>query len=190
MTFRNLETPSRVAIATVVANLLINAASTFFANVPVVDGSSPLFGALDMFVRLGPLFAWVVSGVGVVYWFRCAYSNLSLWTTPSSTLGFATAVWFVPIVSLFRPFQLMKELDRESTVERTESLLIGPWWSCWIIGTIIGLFAAIIPASLVLQDLVLLGAGVLLIQIILRISANQVSRSQAPSPAALVAVFE
>ena len=97
------------------------------------------------------LIVYVISAVTFIQWFRRAYFNLHQKVAYlAHTEGWAAGGWFVPIVSLYRPFQIMKELYQE-----TKELLIkkginvnsnfttsslGWWWTLWIINTIIGQF--------------------------------------------------
>lgn len=97
------------------------------------------------------LIAFVISTVTFIQWFRRAYFNLHLKVNHlSHSEGWAAGSWFVPVVSLYRPYQIMKELYQE-----TKELLIkkglsvngnfttgslGWWWTLWIINNIIGQF--------------------------------------------------
>jgi hypothetical protein len=97
------------------------------------------------------LIAFVISGVTFIQWFRRAYYNLHLRVNHlSQTEGWAAGSWFVPIVSLFRPYQIMKELYQEtkellvkkglSINENFATGSLGWWWTLWIINSAIGQF--------------------------------------------------
>ena len=97
------------------------------------------------------LIAFVISGVTFIQWFRRAYFNLHLRVNHlSQTEGWAAGSWFVPIVSLFRPYQIMKELYQEtkellvkkglSINENFATASLGWWWTLWIINSAIGQF--------------------------------------------------
>ncbi|MDI5896118.1 DUF4328 domain-containing protein [Flavobacterium algoritolerans] len=97
------------------------------------------------------LTVYVISGITFIRWFRRAYYNLHIKAESLSfTEGWAAGCWFVPIISLYRPNQIMKELYQE-----TQSLLskkdenyaqnltthfIGWWWALWIISSFLGQF--------------------------------------------------
>ncbi|PIF63560.1 DUF4328 domain-containing protein [Flavobacterium sp. 11] len=97
------------------------------------------------------LTVYVISGITFIRWFRRAYYNLHIKAESLSfTEGWAAGCWFVPIISLYRPNQIMKELYLE-----TQSLLskkdenyarnlrthfIGWWWALWIISSFLGQF--------------------------------------------------
>ena len=61
------------------------------------------------------LIAYIISAVTFIQWFRRAYYNLHLKVNHlSRTEGWAAGSWFVPIVSLYRPYHIMKELYQET----------------------------------------------------------------------------
>jgi len=95
--------------------------------------------------------AFVISAVTFIQWFRRAYYNLHLRVNHlSHTEGWAAGSWFVPIVNLYRPYQIMKELYQETKELLTKKGLsinenfttgyLGWWWTLWIINKIIGQF--------------------------------------------------
>jgi hypothetical protein len=97
------------------------------------------------------LAVYVISGITFIKWFRRAYYNLHLKAeTLSFTEGWAAGCWFVPIISLYRPNQIMKELYQETqrllskNDKNYESNLtthsIGWWWALWIISSFLGQF--------------------------------------------------
>jgi hypothetical protein len=97
------------------------------------------------------LIAFVISAVTFIQWFRRAYYNLHLRVNHlSQTEGWAAGSWFVPIVNLYRPYQIMKELYQETKELLTKKGLsinenfttgsLGWWWTLWIINNIIGQF--------------------------------------------------
>lgn len=97
------------------------------------------------------LIAYIISGVTFILWFRRAYFNLHLRVNHlSQTEGWAAGSWFVPIVSLYRPYQIMKELYHETRKllskkgliinENISTDILGWWWTLWIINSVIGQF--------------------------------------------------
>lgn len=100
--------------------------------------------------------AQVILIVVFIQWFRRAFHNLHKAGIKNlnSSEGWAAGAWFVPIMSLFRPYQIMKniwtetknyirnnstenETELDSTEENTSDLsLIGWWWATWLITSI------------------------------------------------------
>ncbi|MGL4632491.1 MAG: DUF4328 domain-containing protein [Leadbetterella sp.] len=91
----------------------------------------------------------IVSAITFIRWFRRAYFNLHLRVTnlahPENS---AAGSWFMPFVSLYRPFQIMKEMYQETqklliqkgsdSHKNLNSETLNWWWTLWIISTIIG----------------------------------------------------
>jgi hypothetical protein len=96
------------------------------------------------------LIVYIVSTVTFIQWFRRAYFNLHL--RVDNLLhpeGWAAGSWFVPIISLFRPYQIMKELYEESSelLEKKgmndndlSTSYLGWWWALWIFSSVVGQF--------------------------------------------------
>jgi hypothetical protein len=92
---------------------------------------------------------YLISVVCFIQWFRRAYNNLESRTRINHDEGWAAGAWFVPIISLFRPYRIMNELFEKThklitdkTGARDEknegSAYIGVWWALWIIVGYIG----------------------------------------------------
>lgn len=97
------------------------------------------------------LTVYVISGITFIRWFRRAYYNLHIKAESLSfTEGWAAGCWFVPIISLYRPNQIMKELYLETQIllskkdenyaQNLTTHFIGWWWALWIISSFLGQF--------------------------------------------------
>ncbi|WKL44786.1 DUF4328 domain-containing protein [Flavobacterium sp. ZE23DGlu08] len=97
------------------------------------------------------LTVYVISGITFIRWFRRAYYNLHIKAESLSfTEGWAAGCWFVPIISLYRPNQIMKELyletqsllskKDENYAQNLTTHFIGWWWALWIISSFLGQF--------------------------------------------------
>ncbi len=94
------------------------------------------------------LVTYVICGVLFIRWFRRAYFNLhSLTTGLREGEGWAAGAWFIPIVNLYKPFQLMKELfvrtiellERSGTPhKRPDTSVLNIWWALWIASGLVG----------------------------------------------------
>lgn len=91
--------------------------------------------------------AFITSAVIFIRWFRRAYFNLHILTNGLlHKEGWAAGAWFVPIVNLFMPYQIMKELYVESNKvlvaqeqpQRLKVANVGWWWTFWIASNIAG----------------------------------------------------
>ncbi len=90
----------------------------------------------------------IISAVIFIQWFRRAYYNLQVRTgTCEHSDGWAAGCWFVPIISLFRPYQIMKELEKKTsqllgtatgTTVHSNTTVISFWWALWLITNYLG----------------------------------------------------
>lgn len=89
-----------------------------------------------------------------IQWFRRAYHNLHKAGAKNlkASEGWAAGAWFVPIMNLFRPYQIMQDIWREtkkyvqqnSGVQEEDGMeassdsnqVVGLWWAFWIISSI------------------------------------------------------
>ncbi|MGJ4789615.1 DUF4328 domain-containing protein [Leptospira koniambonensis] len=93
---------------------------------------------------------FIVSAATFLRWFVRAYQNLELF---SEDLIYnqkqALWAWFIPILNLLRPYEIMKELYTEtrkllvkyepSNSEKIATTdYLSPWWGLWVISNIIG----------------------------------------------------
>ncbi len=94
---------------------------------------------------------YIISGITFIQWFRRAYFNLHLRVSHlSQSEGWAAGSWFVPIICLFRPYLIMKELyqktkkclmeNGQSVNENFSTAYLGWWWTLWIVSNFIGQF--------------------------------------------------
>ncbi|NDP28648.1 MAG: DUF4328 domain-containing protein [Flavobacterium sp.] len=97
------------------------------------------------------IIVFIISAITFIQWFRRAYFNLHLRVNHlSHSEGWAAGCWFVPIVNLFRPYQIMKELFQEThlflkrnevhTKEHLSMPSLSLWWTFWIIDRFFGQF--------------------------------------------------
>jgi hypothetical protein len=86
---------------------------------------------------------YLFSVVFFIQWFRRAYFNQEIkFKSMASSNGWVSGAWFVPIMNLFKPFQLMQEiyenaesylLDKKLIDEKkSRKSIIGWWWGLWI----------------------------------------------------------
>jgi len=93
--------------------------------------------------------AYIVSFITFIMWFRRSYFNLHQkvrWLQFSES--WAAGSWFVPIINLYRPYQIMKEIYVETKYLFTKKGLseevgyttsyLGWWWALWLISGFVG----------------------------------------------------
>lgn len=95
---------------------------------------------------------YILSGVLFILWFRRAYYNQEIKIgRMESTNGWAAGAWFVPILNLFKPYQLMQEIyinaenylvnHQLDTKNKSRYQLIGIWWFFWVALSITSIIA-------------------------------------------------
>jgi hypothetical protein len=95
---------------------------------------------------------YITSIVVFLNWFRRAYGNLHrLRSYLNHKESMAVWAWFIPIIFLFRPVQIMNEIWNKTQVNikkldstyhiKSGGLLIGLWWTLFIISNFIGRYA-------------------------------------------------
>ena len=107
----------------------------------------------------------IISAVTFIQWFRRAYFNLHI-LVPNLTFieGWAAGSWFVPMISFFRPFQIMVELYNKTIEKIEERKLIENqnfdfsflklWWALWILVFVIDLKRLVIPKTDMIDSLI------------------------------------
>lgn len=118
---------------------------------PLADADAPFLGVGE----IGAIALFLAAGVLFCYWLWCARLNLPhlisarLRFAPSWTLG----AWIVPPLNLWRPFEVLDEVDRRSaeaaadgdaSVGSQRGLLV-PWWLCTLIAIGLGVWYALKP---------------------------------------------
>lgn len=95
------------------------------------------------------LLIFILSGVMFISWFRRAYANLHKRVSGLEHQEVHAAwCWFIPILNLFRPYQIMMELYRRTDQYLSERRpdyqpaldyqKVGWWWGFWVLSSILG----------------------------------------------------
>ena len=106
-----------------------------------MDAVEAVLGIATFAVRVGTIVAFCL-------WFYRAYKNLPFLMARnlSYSAGWAVGFFFVPILNLFRPYQIAQEIWQASDPNvslvswraAAKSSIIRFWWAFWIIGGILG----------------------------------------------------
>ncbi|MHC5310386.1 DUF4328 domain-containing protein [Myroides sp. LJL116] len=116
----------------------------------ITEAMSLIHGITKQITGLLYMVAYVTSIITFIQWFRRAYYNLHQRVSNLSySEGWATSSWFVPILNLFRPYQIMQELYFQTNVllikkgiplhHILNTSIIGFWWAFWILSNLFGL---------------------------------------------------
>jgi len=130
--------------------------------------------AREVIIAILLTIAYLISVIFFIMWFRRSYYNLHQnHLKLSYSEGWAAGAWFVPIVNLYMPYEIMKELYKATrkllsqagaTVENLLlTKILGWWWALWIINGVLGQFVFhISKSSQTINDLIIttfLGMG-------------------------------
>jgi uncharacterized protein DUF4328 len=101
-------------------------------------------------IGLAEILMRIVVVVLFIMWLRRAYYNIRrLGFNTRYTDGWAAGAWFVPIMNLYAPYQIVKEVwdntqfkaqQNSTNPTHKTSTIIGVWWFLWIVSSIIGNF--------------------------------------------------
>ncbi|MBP6460667.1 MAG: DUF4328 domain-containing protein [Crocinitomicaceae bacterium] len=107
------------------------------ASVSINDIREAIISVIDFIIS-------IISVVTFIQWFRRAYWNLhEISSNLSYSEGWAAGSWFVPVISFYRPFVIMKELFSETkrifiqngkNVHQNYTPTLNLWWTLWIVG--------------------------------------------------------
>jgi hypothetical protein len=93
----------------------------------------------------------ILSIVFFIMWFRRAYYNLHMlpWHNARYTEGWAAGSWFVPVINLWWPYQIMVDIWRgtqnalkERLGEPQSAAIVGWWWALHLITSFYGNISA------------------------------------------------
>ena len=138
-----------IEIAMIISSYLqINLLQRVVDGIEVSDAEVNWNDTREGIVGILYLVVFIISTVCFIMWFRRAYYNLHLKAKHLLyTEGWAAGAWFVPILNLFRPYQIMKELyERTDHIlsehfgdyqEKKGTTIVGVWWFMWIVANVI-----------------------------------------------------
>jgi hypothetical protein len=139
---RSNQKRAKVAVVFILTAFVLNAISYIYGDVAEYDEVS--YGDLLILFDLFAVLIIVVSTITFIRWFRRAYYNLHLLTECKYTDGWAAGAWFVPILNLFRPYQIMKELyvktidylKQKGVSFKLSTSSLPLWWILWLVSNV------------------------------------------------------
>ncbi len=122
----------------------------------------------------------VLSMIFFILWFRRAYYNLHNlpWHNARHTEGWAAGSWFIPILSLFWPYQIMEDTWRgtqnaikERFGEPQSAAIIGWWWALFLLNNFFGYITAFATGGAADVDALLIATKIEFVGEIISIAA-------------------
>lgn len=128
------------------------------------------------------LVATIVSAVTFIMWFRRAYYNIGL--RVNDLLygdGWAAGSWFIPVINFYMPFQIMKDLYKQTEKYMTFSMkepykgnlktnYVNLWWTLWVISGLVNYFSIRMSWNIESTDLTTANSFIDLIGTIIQIA--------------------
>ena len=119
---------------------------------PVSTGELQAAEDRQAVLTLAFFLAVLIAAIFFIAWLRRAYANLRALGVESLRFGtgWAVGAWFVPILNLFRPVQIVNDVwrgshpyleDRHGWRDARVPQLIGLWWGAWIVSYVVGTVA-------------------------------------------------
>jgi hypothetical protein len=123
--------------------------SGMVAGEPIDMGLAESNDMRQRLIGITAIIVLIVSAIIYVRWFRRAFYNLE---TKTRGLQFsnndAASCWFIPLLNLYKPFQIMDEMYRRTEILLSEQVKdykasftfynIRWWWAFWILHNIAG----------------------------------------------------
>ncbi len=102
----------------------------------------------EMIVGTVSIIAYIISSILFLVWFYRAYENLSHRVNKvDHSKSWSIWAWFVPFISLYRPYNIMNELNKKTdlilgqrgiTLGQGKNSPIALWWGLFIVSVYIG----------------------------------------------------
>lgn len=132
-----------------VAGLAIRDRASFlrdpYAPDPTGELQSAGLGWLEFLGSYGSSIAWLCAVLFTLLFLFRAMRNLKKLGSPQAKMspGWVVGWWFLPISSLIKPYQGVRQIWKGSREEAGEQISSVPkfilfWWGFWVAGTIIG----------------------------------------------------
>lgn len=136
-----------IMILSYVTNIIIG---TVFSLTGIsAETSFSLIIVISQALRILYIAAFIYSVIAFLQWFRNAYYNISLISKNEYDISWSVKAWFIPIINLYIPYKLMKEVyhradecliekslsaeSGEIPIKRLGSNLLAIWWICTLI---------------------------------------------------------
>lgn len=89
------------------------------------------------------LVGYIATAIAFLFWQYRVSSNLRALDVENQRFspGCGVVLWFIPIMNLFRPYQVMKEIWAESYPSKAYDIvspLLGPWWAIFLVSGWVG----------------------------------------------------
>ena len=164
--YKNTRRPARAVNILLVIHVLLLFAGLYahlwtyrlYSAMPESTGICRIPPGISKFVILAQLGSFFMTAIFFLLWTYRSYRHLSALSDRNLRFspGWAVGWFFAPIMNLFRPYQVMKEMWKESDPDadpsrpeegkgRTGSPLLKGWWGLWLLNNLLAGVSAFVP---------------------------------------------
>ncbi len=124
-------------------NLLLDMQAGAFESDEAMMAAAGASDRRQEFIGFGQSGVFIASGVLILMWiYRSSYNTSIKARYMEFTPGWSVGWYFVPIMMIWKPFQAMKEIWRNTAEQAGDSsdsweVLLGVWWFLWIAGNLV-----------------------------------------------------
>jgi hypothetical protein len=162
------------------------------------DAEATSFDATTLVLAILYLAAYLFAGITFLAWLSRCVDNVPSLTgeIPGATPRWSIGWWFVPFANLWKPYEVVKDLDARMSAEgRSTGFLLITWWLVWIFGNIVSFFVSRLPEPTTLEalsewftanvgsDIFVVVGAILAILVVRRIQGRAVRRAASGPPA-------
>ncbi len=105
-------------------------ADAIMAKAEMLDSLVSVIGLLGLAL-------YIMAIVLFVRWFRVMADDLHARGKLNVTVNAAIWSWFIPVVSLFRPYQVIRQMIAEASQRGIAGFIAGVWWAVWIVSNMV-----------------------------------------------------
>lgn len=102
-----------------------------------IMAEAEMLDSLELVIGLLGSAAYIMAIILFIRWFRVMADDLHARGKLDLTVNAAIWSWFIPVVSLFRPYQVIRKMITEGRQRGSAGFIAGVWWAVWIISNMI-----------------------------------------------------
>jgi hypothetical protein len=130
-----------ISVAAVISDILyLGLVDRILAGEDVSDAEAVAGDDRQSMIGIFQLGAWIAGAIVFIRWLHGAYKNVDVVARPERRYGHGWAIgaWFVPIMNLWRPKQVVNDVWRaggRTTEDSEPGWLLLIWWTAFIVSS-------------------------------------------------------